>query len=99
MLNFNTSYLVKIHNLNNSCISTLCILPIAHIWFGVTCVCACVRACVCVQVEAMDKLVNLTDTLKQEKKDETQKVRKLTESDMLLCCDWLIVMFCCSVIG
>lgn len=28
----------------------------------------------CVQVEAMDKLVNLTDTLKQEKKDETQKV-------------------------
>lgn len=26
------------------------------------------------QVEAMDKLVNLTDTLKQEKKDETQKV-------------------------
>lgn len=35
-------------------------------------------ACVClsVQVEAMDKLVNLTDTLKQEKKDETQKVCK-----------------------
>lgn len=30
---------------------------------------------VCAQVEAMDKLVNLTDTLKQEKKDETQKVR------------------------
>lgn len=29
---------------------------------------------VSVQVEAMDKLVNLTDTLKQEKKDETQKV-------------------------
>ncbi len=28
------------------------------------------------QVEAMDKLVNLTDTLKQEKKDETQKVRQ-----------------------
>lgn len=30
------------------------------------------------QVEAMDKLVNLTDTLKQEKKDETQKVRQKT---------------------
>lgn len=30
--------------------------------------------CACAQVEAMDKLVNLTDTLKQEKKDETQKV-------------------------
>lgn len=29
------------------------------------------------QVEAMDKLVNLTDTLKQEKKDETQKVQTL----------------------
>lgn len=28
------------------------------------------------QVEAMDKLVNLTDTLKQEKKDETQKVMR-----------------------
>uniref|UniRef100_A0A3P9N196 Phosphatidylinositol 4,5-bisphosphate 3-kinase catalytic subunit alpha isoform n=1 Tax=Poecilia reticulata TaxID=8081 RepID=A0A3P9N196_POERE len=28
-----------------------------------------------VQVEAMDKLVNLTDTLKQEKKDETQKTQ------------------------
>ncbi|XP_029615525.1 phosphatidylinositol 4,5-bisphosphate 3-kinase catalytic subunit alpha isoform [Salmo trutta] len=27
------------------------------------------------QVEAMDKLVNLTDTLKQEKKDETQKTQ------------------------
>lgn len=27
------------------------------------------------QVEAMDKLVNLTDTLKQEKKDETQKMQ------------------------
>lgn len=26
------------------------------------------------QVEAMDKLVNITDTLKHEKKDETQKV-------------------------
>ena len=25
----------------------------------------------------MDKLVNLTDTLKQEKKDETQKVRSV----------------------
>uniref|UniRef100_A0A8P4G396 Phosphatidylinositol-4,5-bisphosphate 3-kinase n=1 Tax=Dicentrarchus labrax TaxID=13489 RepID=A0A8P4G396_DICLA len=29
------------------------------------------------RVEAMDKLVNLTDTLKQEKKDETQKVKTL----------------------
>lgn len=29
------------------------------------------------QVEAMEKLINLTDILKQEKKDETQKVRKL----------------------
>lgn len=27
------------------------------------------------QVEAMEKLINLTDILKQEKKDETQKVR------------------------
>lgn len=37
---------------------------------------ACVHMCACarLQVEAMDKLVNLTDTLKQEKKDETQKV-------------------------
>lgn len=26
------------------------------------------------QVEAMEKLINLTDILKQEKKDETQKV-------------------------
>lgn len=30
------------------------------------------------QVEAMEKLINLTDILKQEKKDETQKV-----------CEWL----------
>uniref|UniRef100_A0A671TP76 Phosphatidylinositol-4,5-bisphosphate 3-kinase catalytic subunit alpha n=1 Tax=Sparus aurata TaxID=8175 RepID=A0A671TP76_SPAAU len=28
------------------------------------------------QVEAMEKLINLTDILKQEKKDETQKVRR-----------------------
>lgn len=28
------------------------------------------------QVEAMEKLINLTDILKQEKKDETQKVSK-----------------------
>ena len=27
------------------------------------------------QVEAMEKLINLTDILKQEKKDETQKVQ------------------------
>lgn len=27
------------------------------------------------QVEAMEKLINLTDILKQEKKDETQKVK------------------------
>ena len=32
------------------------------------------------QVEAMEKLINLTDILKQEKKDETQKV-----SDSLVC--------------
>lgn len=30
------------------------------------------------QVEAMEKLINLTDILKQEKKDETQKVRIAT---------------------
>uniref|UniRef100_A0A8C4E8M0 Phosphatidylinositol-4,5-bisphosphate 3-kinase n=1 Tax=Dicentrarchus labrax TaxID=13489 RepID=A0A8C4E8M0_DICLA len=30
------------------------------------------------QVEAMEKLINLTDILKQEKKDETQKVRRAT---------------------
>lgn len=29
------------------------------------------------QVEAMEKLINLTDILKQEKKDETQKVRRV----------------------
>lgn len=29
------------------------------------------------QVEAMEKLINLTDILKQEKKDETQKVSKV----------------------
>lgn len=29
------------------------------------------------QVEAMEKLINLTDILKQEKKDETQKVRNV----------------------
>ncbi len=40
---------------------------------------ACVYVCY-MQVEAMDKLVNLTDTLKQEKKDETQKVCKLTRT-------------------
>lgn len=28
------------------------------------------------QVEAMEKLINLTDILKQEKKDETQKVER-----------------------
>lgn len=29
------------------------------------------------QVEAMEKLINLTDILKQEKKDETQKVGRV----------------------
>lgn len=29
------------------------------------------------QVEAMEKLINLTDILKQEKKDETQKVKNI----------------------
>lgn len=45
---------------------------------------AVVEASVCpsAQVEAMDKLVNLTDTLKQEKKDETQKVCKHTMSEI-----------------
>ena len=59
------------------------------------------RVFVCVQVEAMDKLVNLTDTLKQEKKDETQKVRKVTKRfkeslsvEMWLFCDWMIVNCC-----
>lgn len=31
------------------------------------------------QVEAMEKLINLTDILKQEKKDETQKVKSALE--------------------
>ena len=33
------------------------------------------------QVEAMEKLIHLTDLLKQEKKDETQKVRPRTRED------------------
>uniref|UniRef100_A0A8C2H616 Zgc:158659 n=1 Tax=Cyprinus carpio TaxID=7962 RepID=A0A8C2H616_CYPCA len=41
------------------------------------------------QVEAMDKLVNLTDTLKQEKKDETQKKSQIPSgksfSSIFLC--------------
>lgn len=32
------------------------------------------------QVEAMEKLINLTDILKQEKKDETQKASSATSS-------------------
>lgn len=36
------------------------------------------------QVEAMEKLINLTDILKQEKKDETQKVSKAVLISKLL---------------
>lgn len=36
------------------------------------------------QVEAMEKLINLTDILKQEKKDETQKVEYILS--IRLCC-------------
>lgn len=36
------------------------------------------------QVEAMEKLINLTDILKQEKKDETQKVSKAVLTSKLL---------------
>lgn len=36
------------------------------------------------QVEAMEKLINLTDILKQEKKDETQKVRKAAADTHML---------------
>ena len=47
------------------------------------------------QVEAMDKLVNLTDTLKQEKKDETQKVKvlSLSPSSLHLSCGLLSSQF------
>lgn len=34
------------------------------------------------QVEAMEKLINLTDILKQEKKDETQKVNSAFDLDL-----------------
>lgn len=36
------------------------------------------------QVEAMEKLINLTDILKQEKKDETQKVPALDPLSLLV---------------
>lgn len=35
------------------------------------------------QVEAMEKLINLTDILKQEKKDETQKASSVLSSTQL----------------
>uniref|UniRef100_A0A4W3GLX8 Phosphatidylinositol-4,5-bisphosphate 3-kinase catalytic subunit alpha n=1 Tax=Callorhinchus milii TaxID=7868 RepID=A0A4W3GLX8_CALMI len=37
------------------------------------------------QVEAMEKLINLTDILKQEKKDETQKVTRAMKKSQALC--------------
>lgn len=37
------------------------------------------------QVEAMEKLINLTDILKQEKKDETQKVKLICERSPPFC--------------
>lgn len=36
------------------------------------------------QVEAMEKLINLTDILKQEKKDETQKVKTAAQRNAQL---------------
>lgn len=38
------------------------------------------------QVEAMEKLINLTDILKQEKKDETQKVEYVLSFRIMLLC-------------
>lgn len=54
------------------------------------------------QVEAMEKLINLTDILKQEKKDETQKVRTaaahlrtlLGTCDQMHVCKTRIVCIC-----
>lgn len=46
------------------------------------------------QVEAMEKLINLTDILKQEKKDETQKVRgeaKFKKMFFILCISQLFI--------
>ncbi|KAH0626060.1 hypothetical protein JD844_000774 [Phrynosoma platyrhinos] len=40
------------------------------------------------QVEAMEKLINLTDILKQEKKDETQKVHTWDPTPLVIHCDF-----------
>lgn len=51
------------------------------------------------QVEAMEKLINLTDILKQEKKDETQKVRSHTESQEMHSIHLWLYLFYTSVIS
>lgn len=47
------------------------------------------------QVEAMEKLINLTDILKQEKKDETQKVEYiLCQNYAVLCYNCIFLISC-----
>lgn len=46
------------------------------------------------QVEAMEKLINLTDILKQEKKDETQKVEDFLCWSYAVFCDIFLLASC-----